>query len=129
MMLVVPEPTPVILPLMSTMATFVFAEEKTRAWLVFPERLIELPDCWPSTVEATLTPLEMGDGNCSERFVYVLMPLALSRRIESELAGNVRIKLVPALEMELVTGETKVGAAKEFSSEALPEVSWTTVPL
>ena len=55
------------------------------------------------------------------------MPVALSRRIDSEFAGKVRTKFVPALEMEFVTGETKVGAANEFSSEGLAEVSWITV--
>ena len=57
------------------------------------------------------------------------MPLAVSRRMESELAGSVSEKLVPALAIEFVTGKTYVGDAKEFSSAELPEVNWMTVAL
>jgi hypothetical protein len=57
------------------------------------------------------------------------MPLAVSRRMESELAGSVSEKLVPALAIELVTGKTYVGDDKEFSSNELPEVNWMTVAL
>ena len=55
------------------------------------------------------------------------MPLALSRRTESELAGRMSEKLVPALAISLVTGNTFAGDAKEFSSAALPEVNWMSV--
>src|ERR1035437_1144761 len=55
------------------------------------------------------------------------MPLACSRRIQSEFAGSVNVKLVPALLMEFVTGKTFTGAASEFSFAGLPEVNWMTV--
>jgi hypothetical protein len=55
------------------------------------------------------------------------MPLALSRRMESEFADSVRVKLVPALEIEFVTGKTYVGDKKVFSSAELSEVNWMSV--
>src|ERR1700690_3617500 len=97
------------------------------AWLALVVRLIQLPDSCPKTVAATCWPRAMGEVNCNNRFVQELMPLAVSRRMESELAGSVSVKLVPALAIELVTGKTFVGAAREFPSVKLPEVNWMTV--
>ena len=56
-----------------------------------------------------------------------LIPLACSLRTESEFAGRVRVKFVPALLITLVTGKTLVGAASEFSSVGLQEVNWMSV--
>ncbi len=89
------------------------------------ERLIQLvePDGWPKTVEATNCPLEIGEGICNIRFVTKSIPVACKRRMEREFAGSVTVKLVPALEMEFVTGKTFTGAASEFSSDGLAEVN------
>src|SRR5215472_15359937 len=45
------------------------------------------------------------------------------RSTDSELAGNVYKKLVPAFVSTVVTGKTFVGLASEFSFSALEEVS------
>ena len=49
--------------------------------------------------------------------------------MESELAGSVSVKFVPALEIEFVTGKTYVGDNKLSASDELPEVNWMTVAL
>ena len=53
----------------------------------------------------------------------------LSRSTDTELAGSVSVKLVPALAMVLVTGKTYAGDARELASPELPDASWTTVAL
>ena len=68
-MLVVPDPTPLTLPFASTTATFVLAEAYVMAWLVFAVRLTQLPAICPQTVDATVTPLVIGEANCSSKLV------------------------------------------------------------
>ena len=60
------------------------------------------------------------------KLAALLKPLPCNRNMESELAGSVTVKLVPALLIALVTEEILVGKANELVALAFPE-SCTTV--